>query len=324
MKKKEYTTEQNNLIIDVYENGTMTLTELARQLDVSRAALKTQARDLGYDKPLKRKNSAGIKKEWTVEEEKELAEMLVSNKYSMPDMEKHFGISDDVIHRKIKDMNLSQTKKKRKRNWLTEEAEECLANWNGEESIPTLGARFGVCPETIRKYLKKIGKDTSLHLEHYVAPVKYEMTDEVMKYLMNPRYAAWEVAERFNYSTTWVKKKRQEIFGRFVVQKDYKSTFSLPEKKVADILDELDIVYYAHHDISKWNVDFYLGNRTIIEVQGSFWHSLDYRVEKDEEKREDLESKGYTILYINEEEVDNTELIIEKIRAVWPPVPVMV
>ena len=324
MRKKEYTTEQNDLIIKVYENGTMSLTKLAELLGVSRAALKTQARELGYTEPLKRFNSAGIKKEWSKEEDQLLIEMYQSDKYSMPDIEKRFGLSDDTILRRLGALGISHERKQRKKTWLTEEAAMYLANWQGEESIPTIAKRYGVCAETIRKYLLSIGKDTSLHLEHYEAPVKYEMTDEIMEYIKNPRYAAWEVAEEFNLTTDWVKKKRQDIFGRFVVQKDYKKTYSLPEKKVADILDELDIVYYDHHDIGKWNVDFYLGSKTIIEIQGTFSHSHEHVIAKDKKKKSELEEDGYTILYINEEEVDNTQLVIEKIRGVWPPVPVMV
>ena len=95
--------------------------------------------------------------------------------------------------------------------------------------------------------------------------------------------------------------------------RDTVNDFSLAEYKLANILDELDLLYKDHHTIENWSVDFYLGQKIIIEVQGDYWHSDEQRVERDKRKKEDLESKGYRVLHIWESELENIDKVKEKI-----------
>ena len=85
------------------------------------------------------------------------------------------------------------------------------------------------------------------------------------------------------------------------------------EKVVAEILsDTFDVVYFFEHQIGKWNVDFYLGNKKIIEAQGVRWHNSEKAIEKDERKYAELTSLGYSILYIHELELNKNEDEIKK------------
>ena len=88
---------------------------------------------------------------------------------------------------------------------------------------------------------------------------------------------------------------------------------SVPEMKVEEILEDLDLAYMYEKQIMNWKVDYYLGNKTIIEVQGEYWHSLNKVKEKDKRKFTELKNNGYTIIEIWENEVDNIDLIKTRI-----------
>ena len=75
---------------------------------------------------------------------------------------------------------------------------------------------------------------------------------------------------------------------------------STPEIILKDILEELELSYLYEHKIGKYKVDFYLGFKLVIEVQGDYWHSLEKTKEQDRMKKEYLENLGYTVLYIYE------------------------
>lgn len=120
----------------------------------------------------------------------------------------------------------------------------------------------------------------------------------------------------------WIEKKwdigskterRLRIF--YNIDRGYIKTFGQthPEKVVETLLSELDILYDKEVNFrkSRFRVDFLLGNMTIIEVQGDYWHSNPkiYEYDKltdtqfqnyynDMFKREYLTNLGYKIVYI--------------------------
>ena len=85
-------------------------------------------------------------------------------------------------------------------------------------------------------------------------------------------------------------------------------------------LEDLDLVYQRERRVGKYSIDFYLGQHLCIEVQGEYWHSKPDRIEKDARKKAFLESEGYSIIYINESEVDTAkQLIIQQLKEMGFP-----
>ena len=88
---------------------------------------------------------------------------------------------------------------------------------------------------------------------------------------------------------------------------------SIPELEVEKILEELDLAYIYEKKILNWKVDYYLGQKTIIEVQGEYWHNLSKTKEKDERKFKELRDNGYVIIEIWENELSDKDKIKAKI-----------
>ena len=88
---------------------------------------------------------------------------------------------------------------------------------------------------------------------------------------------------------------------------------STSELKTEEILEEMDLAFIYEKKILNWKVDYYLGLKTIIEVQGEYWHNLDKVKEKDERKFKELRNNGYKIIEIWENELSNKDKIKAKI-----------
>jgi very-short-patch-repair endonuclease len=88
------------------------------------------------------------------------------------------------------------------------------------------------------------------------------------------------------------------------IQSDYGRISSI-EKKTIDWLKNKNIQYEFQFNIdNKFLYDFKIGN-FIIEVNGSWFHSLPEQVIKDRVKKELAEERGYTLIYIWENEINS-------------------
>nr|3R3P_A Chain A, Mobile intron protein [Bacillus phage 0305phi8-36]3R3P_B Chain B, Mobile intron protein [Bacillus phage 0305phi8-36] len=90
-----------------------------------------------------------------------------------------------------------------------------------------------------------------------------------------------------------------------------------PERRVKEILDEMDIVYFTHHVVEGWNVAFYLGKKLAIEVNGVYWASKQKNVNKDKRKLSELHSKGYRVLTIEDDELNDIDKVKQQIQKFW-------
>ena len=94
------------------------------------------------------------------------------------------------------------------------------------------------------------------------------------------------------------------------------------ESTVAHFLDNLGIVYRQNQNIGRFNVDFLVDDKYIIECYGNFWHcnpqkyppdfynrglkcEAHERWNKDQKRQEELESLGYQFLALWENEIQN-------------------
>jgi len=81
------------------------------------------------------------------------------------------------------------------------------------------------------------------------------------------------------------------------------------ERKVAKILEELNIEFEKQKVISRSIVDFYIPNgNKIIEADGDYWHNLPGAKERDLRRDSFLKDKGYRILRITETEINDNPI----------------
>jgi len=89
------------------------------------------------------------------------------------------------------------------------------------------------------------------------------------------------------------------------------------EKKVRLILDELNYNYKQYYWINKngWNpkeYDFYIKDlNLLIEVDGTYWHSLPKNVENDRYKNEFADEMNYGLIRIPEKDINKEYIKLE-------------
>ena len=162
--------------------------------------------------------------------------------------------------------------------------------------------------ETIYKYIKQNNLVTKNSLfEHLMK------NEEFVKDFKNPALTHSYVGRKYN-TTDWVIRKwRLRELGDYKQMTDTYLCKSIPELEVEKILEELDLAYIYEKKILNWKVDYYLGQKTIIEVQGKYWHNLSKTKEKDERKFKELRDNGYVIIEIWENELSDKDKIKAKI-----------
>lgn len=295
LKKISLSEDIRNKLIYDFVNSKLSISQLSRNYNIGRPRIR---------KILEESNV--YEKRFIINWTKDMDEILISiydEYHNIDDIVEIMGISKDSIKRRAKKLGLT---KKYKVSWLTPDIKYQLSNWNGENSISSMAKEIGINQETLREYLKKIGKDTYSYRKmnpNYTQ--QYQIKGKLENDLKNPTIPAWQISNEFGMSETWIHKKRKDIFsGNMILMRNTRKTLSKAEFEIANILDELDIIYYSNYEVEGWSIDFYLGKKMIIEVQGDYWHSSEKKKDIDERKKLDLQNKGYFILYIKENEIE--------------------
>lgn len=108
-------------------------------------------------------------------------------------------------------------------------------------------------------------------------------------------------------------KQREQLIERLMVMS---TTRTIPEKIVAQLLDELNISYEQEKQIGYYKCDFVINDNIIIEIQGDYWHGnpLIFKIlnhvqqknkNRDKAKKTYLLNKGYTVNYFWEYDIKN-------------------
>lgn len=110
------------------------------------------------------------------------------------------------------------------------------------------------------------------------------------------------------------------------------STLNKIETKIYDILTKLNVKFKTQATIDKYNVDFLVDDKYIIECYGDFWHCNPQRYspsyfnkgkrktaeeiwKRDNCRKEKFEELGYKFLHLWESEInDNVRLVSKKIK----------
>jgi very-short-patch-repair endonuclease len=234
-----------------------------------------------------------------------LKEQYPKLELTLEEIAENLSVSVETVRRRAKKLGLERPKFK----IYGDNLEWLKSNYN--KTYSEMSSYLNVNEETIRVTLKRLGlKRTTKY-----RPFKIDMNDrEFLADLENPRLTAPDIVEKYKdkygIGESRIHQLRRE--RDIKLQVNTLDRESSGEKQVREILDNLDIAYIKEKRIGKFHIDFYLGFKGCIEVQGSYWHSREDRKSRDIRKKKYLEGKDYKVLYIWDNEMDKAEESILK------------
>jgi very-short-patch-repair endonuclease len=167
-----------------------------------------------------------------------------------------------------------------------------------------------MCDETIYRLLKAL----NLKRERMWYR-KLPNTNEVKKDLENPYLSHVKIADKYSVTPDVVAQRRKR--SGLSVRRNVGRTRL--EEKIASVLDELDIVFHEQKRISKWSIDFYLGNKVCVDVHGEYIHSKPIAKDRDRRKTTWLQENGYKYIVIHEDVIKSSkEILINELGEMFP------
>ena len=176
---------------------------------------------------------------------------------------------------------------------------------NFQLKLTEIEAKIDIDYRRVGEIINLLGLQRQRHWKIYLPK-----TDAVLEELKNPYLSHVEIAEKYGVSDACVAKRRKEL--NVSVRK--KNHDTLIEQKVEILLIDLDLAYLKQKRIDKWSIDFYLGKKYCLDVNGTWSHSLPIVKDRDSRKKAFLHSEGYHYLTIDEIELKKMDRVKEKIK----------
>lgn len=258
------------------------------------------------------KNSRRKGYNWTDEKIQKLKEMYDSPDIKFRDIVLCFKCAPATISNKARQLGL--VKRRAYEKLFTEEEIEYLKKNIGLKSMNEICLHLNRCDETIEKKISELGLINSYRF--WASGIKSQMpdSDEFYNDIGNPSLSHAFLGRKYNVNGGTVSKWRQKLFGSFKVMRDTYLCKSTAEMDFEDILDEMSLAYIYQQKVNKWKVDYNLGFKTLVEIQGSYWHTRSQKnIERDKRKLIELTDAGYTVLVIWEDELQNKSDIKQKV-----------
>jgi G:T-mismatch repair DNA endonuclease (very short patch repair protein) len=225
-----------------------------------------------------------------------------------------------------------------------------------EKIKKTLLEKYGVDNPSKSKEIKEKRKQTFIKNFGYennfcnseirnkaISNIDYEEAGKRLKESIFSKYGVSNIME-----LEWVRKKSGESIKKAwslksheekLKETEYSRSFinyvSKLELRIQDILNKNSITYTANGFLYNYNFDIIFKNKTILEIQGDFWHGnpLLYKEndillkgltvkkvwEKDKKKREKLEKNGYKIVYLWESDINqmSDDELFNFLKKIW-------
>lgn len=213
---------------------------------------------------------------------------------------KELGISPSTLNRYANELGI---KKVIKSKWTSDMIKWLKLNYNRPYS--ELESYLSLDSETIRIKLRHLNITRTTKYK----PFKIDPNDlDFWADIDSPKLTAPEIVDKYKkynigVSTIHSYRKKRGI----KLQINTLSSESSAEREVRKILDSLDIAYIQEKRVDNYSIDFYLGFKGCIEVQGRYWHSKHDRVISDSNKLTKLTNMGYKVLYIWDDKLDTAE-----------------
>ena len=330
VRKIELTKEEKDFIKHHYAVGELSISEIARQLGYDRGVIKRNADKMGLVKVFP-KGTRGKPFLWTKERDELLNKLYGSNQVTVVEIAEKLGTSEDTATKRAKILGLNKVSKVP----YTESDIDYIRDKAQSISISKIANHIGLSHEFVRQKIQELGlkniyfdekkKEWALmrqkekeriekFYESRKRPGEAPITDDEFLWdLSNPAYTTYYLGEKYDLDPATIGNWRKRLLGDFRASPNPKGKMTKLESDVSKILiNDFDVTYFFEHKIEKWNVDFYLGNKKIIEAQGSAWHNSEKVIEKDRRKKKELEELGYSILYIHENDFYNNKENIKK------------
>lgn len=203
-------------------------------------------------------------------------------------------------------------------NALNYQQRKYIVENNSNKNVYEISTELQLSERTVVDFLK------SQNIEPNRAHPRYKK--DIM--LKNPKFK--KDYEDLTLSCSYVSSKwsldpktvidwRKQDYGDYMHRVSAAMKRTRPEVEFEDMLVELEVPYFYQWKIDKWTIDYYLGHKICIEIDGVFWHGLENVVEKDARKIKDLNNKGYTVINFTEDEIYNEkEKVIATIKKILP------
>ena len=304
--KINLTSEQLELVKELAKKGE-TKVNIATAVGCSRTVIYRILKEFDIQLAESNRNKKGSKKTWTIEQENKLKELYGSEEYSLIDIAVYFNTSLKTITNKGKELNLV----KKRALEITKGDVEYYQNNIETKSISEMAKERRLDEYGVTKKLQLLGlKEGAVKYKNRKMPEG----EEFWKDYINPRLTNAEIGDKWNLNSKTVGKWRRQDFGKnFRTKVNRFISMSSPERKIAKILDELNMTYFFQENIEDERVDFYLGFNLIVEVNGRYYHSLDRAIKKDKEKLSKLQKAVYCVIVICDDELDNINAIKKNI-----------
>ena len=302
-----WTKEQEQYLIESYENPDIRFKDIVEYLGKTKGEVQAKVKKLGLVK--KRVDQI----HYTEEMDRAIEEGYKDATITVWELAKRLQISDKSLQRRAKQLGLTKVKYTPS---LEDEKTDLIREWSQKEGVTweELSDKVGLDAETIRERLRMMGlKKKPSGRTRRIVPDTKEFYDD----LGNPRYSAPDLAEKYGVSNSCILQWRKKIYGEFKNQLHTTERMTTADKVVAKALDDLDLVFQFNKRVGHWKVDFYLGQKGVIEVNGEYWHNLKNVREKDERKNKWLTDNDYKVLNISEDDTKSPKLVREKIKAFW-------
>lgn len=315
----KFTLEQEKFIIEKINLG-WSYTKIGKTLSLDRRKIANWCYSKGYFSQEKiKKNHKSKTENWDKNRKSKFIDMY--NKvelgiyvYDYKDILKEFPelVSRDSIQSTAEKLGLSKRKEKVKyAKALTIDQRKFIVENNNKKNVYEIALDLKINERTIVNFLKSQNIEPNRANPRYKKNIMLKNKDFCKDYndlTLTTSYicSKWSLNEKTIYS--W----RKQDFGNYSHKVNPVMKRTKPEAQFEDILFELKIPYFYQWEINKWTIDFYLGHKICVEIDGSFWHDNTVVKQKDERKIKDLIDKGYTIINFTEEEVYNDKESIKK------------
>lgn len=182
-------------------------------------------------------------------------------------------------------------------NNLDQKQVEFLSENYSKYKMSELKEMTGLCDETIYRIFKAKGIQRTRMYKIYLP-----QTEEVENKLKNPYLSHVLIAKEYNVTESCVAIRRKALG---IKPRRGLCRTSL-EQKLASDLDKLDIAYTEQKRITKWSFDFYLGNKTLLDIHGDWSHSKPTQMKRDVDKTKwAIENKySYMVVFEDFENID--------------------
>lgn len=318
VRKIELTKEEKDFITLHYSKAELSISDIARHLGYDRGVIVRNAKEMGLEKIFPNRVQ-GKKFKWTKDKDDMLIDMYNSNRVTVYDIANKFGISEDTVTKRARTLGIFKNKKVK----YTDEDIEYIKDRAQSISIAKIANHLKLSEEFVRQKTKELGLNNLYYdkkqeewaikkrlkaqeVEDFYLnrkrPGYAPINDDTFLWdLSNPYYTTYDLGIKYDLNPSTIGLWRKKLLGEIRASPKNIDTMTEIEHKVSTLLIEnFDVTYFFGHKIGKWSVDFYLGNKKIIEVQGDRWHVGEKVEDKDKRKFDELTSLGYQILYLNE------------------------